>query len=109
MESRLPQAFDLLDGGKAWSKGRYARNKNGQACFIKSEDAVSFCGVGSLARAWYVEVTDLEDKGFGADLERLAKAAKAKGFNSASGLNDDAKTDFQLVTDWFAAAIEEKF
>jgi hypothetical protein len=106
VESRLQQAFDLLDNGKAWSQGRYARDKNEKATFVRGDDAVSFCSVGALARVWDCEIV-AQNGGFAKDFTRLAKAAKAKGFNSASSLNDDPKTTFELIVDLFAAAIEQ--
>lgn len=44
------QALSLLDGGKQWIQGQFARNAEGRIAAATDADACSFCAMGAIRR-----------------------------------------------------------
>jgi len=84
----LKAAREKLEGEGAWTKGAFARTKDGNVIGYEEKNAVCFCALGALRR-----VTDEDDPGSQrASFKATEKLIEALGGSSIPAMNDHLET-----------------
>lgn len=100
----LRQALALLDGGKAWTKGKIARSSSGIAVLPESPNAASWCAIGAIGAA-ATTLTEYESAMRYLRKVHLYTDVKLPTDPQDSVYNDFPSTTFTQVQERFEAAI----
>jgi hypothetical protein len=87
----LARAHELLEGGTAWTQGRYASDRNGDRVSAVSLDAVEWCAIGACYRASYE---------LGVEGSLYAKACDSLGFAALPHIKQRDLSEWNDTAQW---------
>ena len=104
----LRKALEILDDGKSWTKGNYAKSKYGYSAVL-ALTAVSFCAIGGVRRAAH-ELGWAENdayRAFDALARNIHTLPNAYGSTKVVGYNDAKWRKWSEVKALFNRAIKD--